>query len=124
MSISNSGQRVIGIRHALKQLKKVGLVEQDTLYPKDAVQNVQTEVLAVAERWYKVGAKRGALVIVEAFLDGRLEVQIGKNGNREIVARENSITRRKKLNVTVGNNKQKVPEQMYELTLRELEFDV
>ena len=50
MSISNSGQRVIGIRHALTQLKKVGLAEQDTLYPKDAVQNVQTEVLEVAER--------------------------------------------------------------------------
>jgi hypothetical protein len=122
--ISSAGHRVIGIRHALNQLKTAGLVEQDTLYPRHAVQDVQSEILAVAERWYRVGARRGALEILEAILDGDLEVHVNNKGEREIVASKNSVTWSKRLNVNVGNTKQQIPEQTYELTLKDLEFDV
>ena len=36
--------RVIGIRHALKKLKEAGLVEDETLYASDAVDDVQDEI--------------------------------------------------------------------------------
>lgn len=124
MAVSRAGHRVIGIRHALKQLKTAGLVEQDSLYPQQAVQDVQSEILSVAERWYRVGARRGALELLEAFLDGDFEVQINKSGKREIIANKNSVVWSKRLTVTVGNAKQQVPERTYELTLKDLEFDV
>jgi len=122
MPISSAGHRVIGIRHALKHLKTAGLVEQDTLYPHHAVQDVQGELLTAAERWYRIGAKRGALEIIKAFLDGHFEVQIKKNGKREIVANKGPVTWSKKLNVTVGNAKRQVPKHTYKLTLQDLEF--
>lgn len=124
MSDSGARHRVIGIRHTLKQLKKVGLVEEERIYPQQAVKDVQGEILSVAERWYEVAAKRGALEILEAFLDGQFEVRTNKNGKREIIANTDSVTWAKRLNVTVGNTKQQVAERTYELTLRDLEFDV
>ena len=116
-------QRVIGIRHTLRKLKDAGLIEEERLYPKEAVKDVQSEILSVAERWYAVGAKRGALEVLEAFLNGDFEVRVDKNGKREIIANIDSVTWDKRLNVTVGNKKEQVPKQTYELTLEELEFD-
>jgi hypothetical protein len=116
-------QRVIGIRHTLRTLKDAGLVEEESHYPKEAVKDVQSEILLVAERWYAVGAKRGALEILGAFLNGDFEVRVDKNGKRKIIANIDSVTWDKRLNVTVGNKKEQVPKQTYELTLEELEFD-
>lgn len=124
MSDSGAGHRVIGIRHALRQLKNAGLVEEESLNPQQAVKDVQEEVLSVAGRWYEIGAKRGALEILEAFLDGHLEVRVNKNGKREIIAKVESVTWKKRLNVTVGNKKQPVAQRTYELTLEDLGFDV
>lgn len=124
MSDKGAGQRVIGIRHTLRQLKNAGLVEKDSLHPQQAVKDVQGEMLFVAERWYEIGAKRGARKILEAFLDGHFEVRTGKNGNCEIIANKDSITWTKRLNVTVGNKKQVVGQRTYELTLQDLEFEV
>lgn len=124
MSDSGVGQRVIGIRHALKKFKEAGLVEEDSLYARDAVKDVQTKGLSIAERWYEIGAKRGALEVLDAFLDGHLKVTTDKDGKREITANVNSVTWIKALNVGVGNEKQQVSKRTYELTLEDLEFDV
>lgn len=124
MSVTGAGYRVIGIRHALKKFKSAGLVEQDSLYPQQAVQDVQSEILSAAKRWYKIGARRGALQTLEAFLDGDFEVRINKDGKREIIAKKESVLWNKRLNVTVGGSKQQVQKRKYELTLQDLEFDV
>ena len=123
MSGSGARHRVIGIRHTLKQLKKAGLVEEEREYPQQAVEDIQSEVLSVAQRWYGVGAKRGALEMLEAFLDGQFEVHTSKSGKREVIASTESVTWTKRLNVTVGNKKQQVAEHAYELTLKDLGFD-
>ena len=120
MSTSSKGQRVIGIRHALKQFKTAGLVEEDTAYP---VQAVQAEMLAIAQRWYKVGYRRGAREVIGAFLCGTFEAWVDKDGARAVVANKAPITWKRALNVTVGNTKQRIPKQDYELTLPDLEFD-
>lgn len=124
MPVSNSGHRVIGILHALKQLKNAGLVEDDSSYPHQAVQDVQSEILSVAQTWYGVGAKRGGREVLKAFLNGDFEVRIDTNGNREIIANVKSLTWTRGLNVTVGNSKQKISNQQYKLTVKNLGFDV
>jgi hypothetical protein len=125
MADQSGKHRVIGIRHALKAFKKSGLVENDVLYPKDAVSDVQSEILSVAQHWYKIGAKRGAIRILEAFQDGILEVAEDKAGKTEIVSRTKSpLSWSRSLNVNVGNSKQTVPKETYKLTLKDLEFDM
>ena len=116
--------RVIGIKYALRQFKEAGLAEEDSHYPRDAVKDAQAKGLSIAERWYEIGAKRGARKILEAFLDGHFETTTDKDGKCEIVAKVDSVKWAKPLNVTVGNKKQQVPKRTYELTLKDLEFDV
>ncbi len=123
MAISAAGHRVIGIRHTLRKLKNAGLVDEDSLYAGQAVGDVQGEMMAVAERWYQVGARRGAREILKAILDGDFEVQTGKSGKREIVASVQVVTWIKSLKVSVGNKKKRVPKRTYKLTLKDLEFD-
>src|SRR5258705_7971312 len=110
MPISEAGQRVIGIRHTLRKLKQAGLVEQDSLFPEQAVRDVQDEVRAAAQRWYRIGAKRGALEVLEALLGGHLAVHTDKQGKREIITSKSSLKWTKALNVRVGKSKQRVPD--------------
>ena len=123
MAISAAGYRVIGIRHTLRKLKSAGLVDGDSLYAAQAVGDVQGEMMAVAERWYQVGARRGAREILTAILDGDFEVQTGKSGKREIVASVQVVTWIKSLKVSVGNKKMRVLKRTYKLTLKDLGFD-
>jgi hypothetical protein len=116
--------RVIGIRYALRPFKEAGLAEEESFYPRDAVKDAQAKGLSIAERWYEIGAKRGARKILEAFLEGHFEITTDKDGKREIVANVDSVKWTKPLNVTIGNEKQQVPKRTYELTLKDLEFDV
>jgi len=114
--------RVIGIRHALKKLKEAGLVEDETLYASDAVDDVQDEMLAVAQTWYEIGARRGAIEVINAILDGRFSVSKNSNGEVEITAHVKELSWSKRLKVTVGNVKKIVEKQKYRLTLKDLEF--
>ena len=123
MSDKLKKHRVIGIRHALKRLKKAGLIEKEILFPDEAVDSLQDEILSVARRWYKIGARRGALEILEAFLDGKFTMHTAKGDKIEIIAHVNSVTWEKRLNVTVGNDERTIPKHRYKLTLKELEFD-
>ena len=79
--------------------------------------------MAVAERWYQVGARRGALEILKAILGGDFEVQTSKSGKRAIAASVQAVTWIKCLKVSVGNEKKRVAKRTYKLTLEDLEFD-
>jgi hypothetical protein len=105
-------------------MKDAGLVENDRRYPNKAVADIKDEIEATAVRWYKIGAKRGALVVLEAILNGEFVIESDKDGNLEISTRLNEIFWRKPLNVTVGNEKRKVSKRKYKLTLKDLEFDI
>lgn len=116
--------RVIGIRHTLKKFKEAGLVEEDSMYADDAVGNVQEEMLKVAARWYKVGAKRGAREVLEAFLDGRLKID-SETGELRVLADDDvsKLGWSTALKVRVGAEKHSVPKRDYALTLKDMEFD-
>lgn len=115
--------RVIGIRHALRQLKDAGLVDEDTQYPEDAIVDVQGEVLSVARAWYKTGAKRGALEVLEAFLNGTFEVVVSPDGSKKILANEDNINWNRALRVKVGNDTQRIKGQEYKITIKTLGFE-
>ncbi|CAB3804455.1 hypothetical protein LMG28614_06037 [Paraburkholderia ultramafica] len=114
--------RVIGILHTLKQFKEAGLVEEDSMYAHEAVEDVQGEVLDTAERWYKIGAKRGAREVLKALLDGRLEID-DTGGELQVLATAMKLEWTAALNVSVGAEKQRVSKKAYALTLRDMEFD-
>jgi hypothetical protein len=115
--------RVIGIRHVLRRLKKAGLVEKDSLHAQEAVFNIQDKVLSRAVNWYKIGARRGALVILKAFLDGNLIVWRKTDGAREIIANVDAVRWRKKLRVKVGSTSRTVKKSTYRLSSEELDFE-
>lgn len=114
--------RVIGIRHTLKKFKEAGLVEEDSMFADHAAEDVQDEMLKVAKRWYKIGAKRGAREVLEALLDGSLEI-VDNDGKREVLAHVSKLEWAIALKVSVGADKQTVQKKSYVLTLRDMEFD-
>jgi hypothetical protein len=121
----NNGARdcTIGKRSALKHFKTAGLVEEDTLCPKQAAQDVQVRIREAALCWYRKGAERGAEELVKALLRGDIElkdlingrVKVTKTSALEIATRKGWS---KRLNVTVGNFKQRTQKQHFELTVR------
>lgn len=115
--------RVIGIRHVLRQLKNAGLIEEDSFYGNEAVADVRSKVLSRAVIWYKIGARRGALEILEAFLDGNFKVRKKADGSREIVAKVDIVQWEKRLKVTIGRHKHSVEKKTYRLTTEELGFE-
>jgi hypothetical protein len=115
--------RVIGIRHVLRHLKNAGLIEKDALYASEAVEDVQDEVLSRAVAWYRIGAKRGALEVLEAFLNGNFTVRKLGDGSREIIAKIAAVEWHKSLNVKVGSRSRTVKKTTYKLTTNELEFE-
>jgi hypothetical protein len=128
MAKSNSkmlqAHRVIGIRHVLRAFKGVGLVENDSMYAAQAIGDVTAEALAIAKNWYRIGAKRGALEIIETFLDGKFEIHIDKKGRREVIAHTKKVLWEKRLKITVGNRQRIVPKEKYSLTPDDLGFGV
>lgn len=116
--------RVIGIRHTLKTFKDDGLLDDDTMYPDDAVDEIKDDMLRLARKWYKIGAKRGALETLEAFLDGKFEVNKKKNGEIEIIANMDELSWKRGLNVTVGSEKKHINSRKYKLKIKkDLKFD-
>lgn len=115
--------RVIGIRHTLKAFKDDGLIDDDTFYPDEAVDEIKDEILIKARKWYKIGAKRGALELLDSIIDGNFEVKKGKNGKTQIVSHVDEITWNRSLNVTVGDEKKKIKKKKYKLTIEDLGFE-
>ena len=124
MSDTLKEHRVIGIQHVLKEMKNAGLVDDDSLYPNEAIDDVQDEIEKTALRWYKIGARRGASVMIDAFVDGKFEVTVEKDqtGGELIglVAHVDSVEWEKSLTVSVGNNKRIIEKKKYQLTLNDL----
>ena len=116
--------RVIGIRHTLKAFKDDGLLDDDTMYPDEAVDEIKDDMLRIARKWYKIGAKRGSLETLAAFLDGKFEITKKKNGKVEIIANIDDLSWKRGLNVTVGNEKKHIDSCSYRLRIKkDLEFD-
>ena len=115
--------RVIGIRHALKAFKDDGLLDDDTFYPDDAVDEIKDDMLRLARKWYRIGARRGALEILESFLNGDLEMRKKKQGI-EIIANKSELSWKRGLNVTVGTEKKRIKKRKYRLQVkRDLDFE-
>lgn len=115
--------RVIGIRHVLRKLKDAGLVEQDSLYAREAVADIQDEFLSRARTWYMIGARRGAREVLEAFLGGKFTVRRSADGSREIHATADTVRWRKKLKVRVGSSSRMLKETTYRLSTESLGFE-
>lgn len=116
--------RIIGIRHTLRHLKDAGLVEEESNFPKDAVSNIQGEVLSTANSWYKIGAKRGGLEVLDAFLNGHFKVVENPDGTKEIIANiDDGISWSRALKVRVGAEVQRVEKRKYQLTIKALGFE-
>lgn len=110
--------RVIGIRHALRAFKNDGLLDDDTFYPDDAVDEIKDDMLWIARKWYRIGARRGAVELLDAFLNGDFEVKTKKNGKIEIVANKDAISWKRGLNVSVGNEKRHLKRRKYSLKIK------
>jgi hypothetical protein len=110
--------RVIGIRHALKAFKEDGLLDDDTYYPDDAVNEIKDDMLRLARQWYKIGARRGALVMLEALERGDIEIAKTINGAIETVAKKTELSWSRSLNVTVGTEKKQVSIRTYKLRMK------
>ncbi len=115
--------RVIGVRHALKAFKDEGLIDDDTFYPKEAVDEISDKILLVARRWYIVGAKRGALEVLEAIINGDITVRETGSNNHQLTAHVENINWTKALNVSVGAEKKKIGKKSYNLSVKDLGFE-
>jgi len=100
-STSPEGYRVIGIRYALKKLKNRGHVEQDTLYPDDAADDIDHRITKAAMRWYKIGVVRGAMVALEEVRKGTIQA----NANQLRTQLSTMRWPKKRLNVRIGKRK-------------------
>lgn len=116
--------RVIGIRHTLKPFKEAGLVENETLYPDEAVENVQCEMKELARTWYETGAKRGGIEVLNAFLSGKFKVKRNGDGTLIIVAKINNVSWWRRLIIKIGNDVFSIKRKEYQLTLEDLEFNL
>jgi hypothetical protein len=110
--------RVIGIRSVLKALKKDGLLDDDIMYADDALTELKDQMLHLARIWYRIGAKRGVLEALEAFLNGDLEARKNKRGSAEIVAHTDELSWERGLNVTVGADKTRIKKRRYSLSVK------
>jgi hypothetical protein len=115
--------RVIGIRHALKAFKGDGLIDDDTFYPYEAVDEIKDEILIKSRKWYKIGAKRGALELLDSIINGDFEVKKGKDGKIEVIAHVDEVAWNRSLNVKVGDNKKKIKKKQYRLKIEDLGFE-
>lgn len=116
--------RVIGIRHTLKAFKDDGLIDDDTMYPDDAVDEIKDEILLIARKWYKIGAKRGSLETLDAFLEGKFEIGKTKRGKVEIIANIDELSWKRGLNVTVGGEKKHIDSCTHKIRIKkDLQFD-
>ena len=119
---TEAGNRVIGIRHALKVFKEGGLVDNEHNYPEEAVEDVQDEILRTAVAYYRIGAKRGAIEAFDAILRGEFDVG-ERDGDRVVTANVKSISWKRGLKVRVGNQDSKVGRRRYKLPIGDIEFE-
>lgn len=115
--------RIIGIRHTLKTFKGDGLIDDETYYPNDAVDEVKDGIVEKSQKWYKIGARRGALEALEAIIQGGIKVKKKKDGTYELIAYVDALEWERELKVKVGNQKKKIKKKKYKLSIRSLGFE-
>ena len=115
--------RIIGIRYTLKPLKQKGLVEDDTMYPNEAVEEVQDEMLRLAQRWYRIGARRGTTEFLDALLQGDFYVREDNDGNLEVIAKKKQISWERGLRVRVGQKRKRISKRRYIIRIEDLGFE-
>ena len=84
--------------------------------------DLQEQISQRATAWYKIGARRGAQQIIDAFIDGSLTVERQKDGTKAVVAHVNAIKWKKRLSISTGNTKTEVRTKTYKLSTKELGF--
>jgi hypothetical protein len=113
--------RVIGILHSLRVLKDAGLVEEETRFANKAVRDVRKRITASAASWYQIGARRGALEVMELILEGKIRVE-KKGRTRELVTYVNNVQWETRLKVNVGDEQRVVPKKKYRVAISALGF--
>lgn len=115
--------RVIGIKHTLKAFKNDGLIDDEINYPDDAVNEIKDSIVEKSKKWYRIGAKRGALEALEAIIQGNIKVKKNKDGTYELTAYIDSLEWERELKVTVGDEQKKVKRQKYKISTKALGFE-
>lgn len=107
MSNGGSKHRVIGIRHALKVLKKDGLIGKEIIYPQDASDELIELFIATAIEFYELGAKQGAEKAIDHFIAEKFTTQ-KRNGQRTITANVGSVKWQHTFPIKVGFSDKKI----------------
>jgi hypothetical protein len=63
------------------------------------------------------------LETLEAFLDGKFEVQKAQGGGVEIIANADHITWERSLTVHIGNDRKRISKKKYRISIKELGFE-
>jgi hypothetical protein len=108
MVITPAGHRTIGIRHVLKRLKRRGLIDSDILYPDDAARDIEDRLITKARQWYRLGALRGAVVALDAILQGRIGVEQRPKGRTLVGNTSKLLWPKRTIRVSIGKRKVKV----------------
>lgn len=115
--------RVIGIKHTLKAFKNDGLIDEEVNYPDDAVDEIKDSIIEKSKKWYRIGARRGALEALEAIIQGNIQVKKKKDGTYELTAYIDALEWERDLRVKVGDEQKKIKRQKYKLTTKALGFE-
>ena len=119
---TDAGNRVIGIRHVLRKLKDEGLVDEDSLYADEAVEDIRQEAVAIARRWYGIGARRGVNELLDAIERGDVVVEYdGENAGTALFSIPKAgLVWWRSLSVTVGAEKIRVKRKKYRVSRRDM----
>lgn len=118
----NSKHRVIGIRHALKELKDKGLISDEIMFPADASEQLIELIITTALQFYELGAQTGVSKAIDYFMDGKLVTHKRKD-SRVIKAHIGAVTWQHTFPVPTGYTENKVVKQI-RIPIASLGFEV
>lgn len=113
--------RVIGIRHALKELKNKGLIEPEINFPKDASEELVELIVETALKFYELGAEIGVNKTIDYFIDEKFETY-KRNGKRTVTSNVNSVKWQHTFSVPAGITDNKVVKNI-RLPIKKLGFE-
>ena len=119
---TDEGNRVIGIRYALRKLKDEGLVDEDSFYPDQAVEDIQGEAVAIATKWYQIGARRCVNELPDAIERGDVLVEYDSRdgGGARFFIPKPGLAWRRRLRVKVGTETIRVKRREYRVSPRDM----
>ncbi|MFM4705356.1 hypothetical protein [Aeromonas bivalvium] len=114
-------QRVIGIRHALKDLKNNGLISEQITFPSDASNEIIELIIKTAIEFYELGSKTGVEKTLNYILNEKYTTY-KRNGRRKILADFQTMTWQHTFPVQAGYSKSKVIKSI-RIPIKELGFE-